>query len=670
MSLRQTINDDLCHKLRLVGLTKGEVLPIVNTITRSVQAEGPENVVKRLKLLKQAAVNLLAHQEIELPWIAHDSNGPKGPWRVVWKKLKSSNHKQQKRALNALMVYASFVLPKNTSPSQTQEKKFLSSVTHTTQEIEWRELGVKQLTEVRVKSFTAALRRLQLVAGKPHYTGSLPDAMLQLTKLNGADEKGVRKSERAIDSFLVSHKFLSFQAFPEVQEVLGEIGEDYRTLSHPWNGYHLDWRSVKVEDFDQEIGVIGYSQEPGFKFRAFASPNQVLQCAMDLMKRNLLDYLKQCPWDNTHDQSKGVSMVQGWLKEGKTVYSVDLSDATNNFPLTYQMKVLRSLGVIPDSTQRLFELVCRSPYKLMWGNRDNVSWDVGQPLGAGPSFPTFALSHAVLALQAEVLAGIPRNEAGSTFLILGDDFVTNHAEVHERYRELLSVLRCPISEAKCLTSEFAGEFAGKLIMQDYVFHGFKYKEVSDKSFMAIIRTLGKQALSRDLLTKDQYNYAKLVESFPEPMGLGFNPSGIPLAQRWEHWLMVEEELKRHKIRPLTATESELKNSFMYQSKKAYFRYFQAEHEETTPFVTKSTDKVTAVMETIRGAELTASVVNRGDPRPDPLLEVRTRKIGEIQSRMLRLREARSESEDPSINTKLDENQGLNGGSLSNLKPKL
>jgi hypothetical protein len=634
MSFRQTINDDLCHKLRLVGLTKEETLPIVNSITRSVLAEGPENVVKRLKLLKQAAINHLAGQNIDLPWIAHNKNGPKGPWKCVWKKLASSNHKQQKRALNAMMVYASLVLPKTASPTSNQEKKFLSSVMHSEDELLIRNRGVHIV--IRSHEFEVALRRLKNTIGKPRYVGEIPEAAIHLTKLNGADKQGVKKTERNINLCLTNPAFQAFQAFPEVQKALGEAGEDYRELTHPWNGFHRDWNTVNLDDIDGNIGVVGFSQEPGYKFRAFASPNQVLQVSLNALKNYLLNILKSCPWDNTHDQEKGVMVVQEWLKDNKTVYSVDLSDATNNFPLKYQMEVLKSLGVIPESTLRLFKLVCQAPYKLMWGTKELVQWDVGQPLGAGPSFPTFALSHAVLALQAEKLAGISQRDAGSTFLILGDDFVTNHPDVHLHYRKLLATLRCPVSESKCLTSSLAAEFAGKLIKKDYVFHGFKYKEVTDQSFMAVVRTLGKQALSKQLLTEKQYQYAKAVEFVPEPMGLGFNPKGVPYSVRYEFWLHLEEKLQASKRKPSTATEDELRNSFMYNSRQNYLRYFPVVTRPTPKPISKSQDKTVEVMQVMRGSALTSTVVARGDPRPSPTLDIQTKKLVQLKREILEL----------------------------------
>lgn len=143
MALSQTLQDELCHKLGAVGLPEHLRVQLVSQVIRQVTAEGPESVVKRLKVLKQAAVNTLAGQPVSLPWIAHTANGPKGVWKPVWRWLKSQKHRTKVRALNTVMVYASIVLPKQADPTPTQAKKFLGSVEVEPAEMQARTFRVK-----------------------------------------------------------------------------------------------------------------------------------------------------------------------------------------------------------------------------------------------------------------------------------------------------------------------------------------------------------------------------------------------------------------------------------------------------------------------------------------------------------------------------------------------
>lgn len=613
MTKSQALGDDLCVKLRMVGLSRQVVLPLVNHITRQVRAEGPENVVKRLKVLKQAAIDMLAGGEPKFPWVSHTAHGPRGPWRPVWTLLSRSSFKHKKRAFNAVMVYASLVLPKRAGPTRTQERKFLDSVEHTKTEVFRRQVVLKEaMRKDRFRSGAQALKKALVSRDwNPRMAYHIPDIREYLVQRYGAEEVAVRKRETQLMNFLGGSCGLAIHSFPQVQRCLGELGEDHFSLTHPWNGAHLDWRKVRP-DVEHTIGVVGSTQEPGFKFRAFASPSPVVQCAMEGLKNNLLAALKLLPWDCTHDQEAGVRRVQEWLKAGHTVHSVDLSDATNNFPLSIQTALLKYLGVKEEDV-KLLELVSRSPYRLTWDQDTTVTWDVGQPLGAGPSFMAFALAHACVALDAEISVGVT---PGSSFLVLGDDFITNNDAVHAAYRSRLGELSCPISESKCISSNQIGEFAGKVIGPKYIYHGYKFRDVSNLSFMSVVRTLGSQAISRKLLTPDQYSYCQLVKEMPEPWGLGFNPSGRPFADRYADYLDLAEQ--RREAEPIRITAESLKTKWHCAAQHRVWRYYPMVER---PQVVSRSRTVNSVRDQVwemiipGGRPVTLA---KGDPRPDPL----------------------------------------------------
>lgn len=634
MTLSQTMQDNLCQKLRAVGLTKEETLPLVNLISRQVAAEGPENVVRRLKVLKQAAVNKLAGREVDLPWIAHTPKGPKGPWKVVWSKLESKQYSHRKRAINALMVYASLVLPERACPTTTQERKFLSSVVVPPTDAARRNAAAEGVaSKYAWRRAVFEVKKILLGTGWTPRLSQPPEADVFALRHKGLPPKGseamsakVAKIDRMVLSFLGTDMGRTFQPFPEIQACLGQKGLDYAELTHPYNNYYGRWQDSDLPP--SAVGVIGSSQEPGYKFRAFAAPNLILQAALEPLKDNLLRAISKLPSDCTFDQGRGVSVVQDWLSRGQEVFAVDLSDATNNFPLVLQVKLLTALG-LPDTSVRLLELVSRSPYTLMWDKERTVEWTVGQPLGAGPSFPAFALAHTTLAMMAGLKAGLSALEAWDSFLILGDDFVTNSAPLHSEYRRLLGVLECPISEAKCLQSAVMSEFAGKLITQQHVYHGYKYREMSDKSFLDVLRTLGRKAISRTLLSEKQYATAKALADIPEPYGLGFNPKGVPLADRYQKYLMLKDILSEDKPPPVV-TLSELKNQLAYSSNVRTFRYFPADRpkdRETETLVgikelVKAVPKWAAEVSLGKSVDTVSVAVNSGDPRPDQAVDAR------------------------------------------------
>jgi len=633
MTISQALRNELCQKLRGVGLSKEVTLPLIDTITKQVNAEGPENVVKRLKVLKQAAINVLAGGDATFPWISHTNGAPKGPWKPVWKMLEHSSHKHRKRAFNALMVYASLVLPKRACPTAAQERKFLSSVEHSSVEAQVRNERAESLSQTKEwRRSEYALLSMLGTAGWTSKLSEAPDAISYILRKKGVegDARAVTYAERQLLTFLGTDAGREFHPFPSVLATLGSVGQDYFDLVHPYHNAYGDWRESVPST--EPVGVIGSTQEPGMKFRAFASPNLILQAALEPLKVNLLSAVSRLPFDCTHDQGKGIVKVQEWLHRSNTVFAVDLSDATNNFPLGLQTSLLRRIG-IDESHVRLLELVSRSPYKLMWGERKLVSWDIGQPLGAGPSFPAFALAHSCLAICAGLKAGLPLDEIQDSFLVLGDDFVTKSEGLHREYRKLLKELSCPISEQKCLESRIASEFAGKLIFANSVYHGYKYSTASDVSFLDVVRTLGPQAISEHFLTRDQVAVCKLVQDIPEPFGLGFNPKGLKYEVRYEKYLWLKNELSK-KDKPLEYVSlASLYNKFAHLARTPdLWNYFQADTRQFQETEARlgygqrmGTEKD---LFGVRQGVLLSMFIEKGDPRAKPPL-VKARELKAI-----------------------------------------
>lgn len=270
------------------------------------------------------------------------------------------------------------------------------------------------------------------------------------------------------------------------------------------------------------VGAIGLIQEPGLKLRAVANPNRVYQVALEPLGDALFGLLKDLPWDCTHDQSKAIPHVQQHISAGKVVHCVDLTSATDFFPLSLQLAVLRRIVIAGNRDYvGLFEFLSRAPWRL---GKEKICWSKGQPLGLYPSFASFALTHGLLLLSLN--HGCHEND----FFVLGDDVVILNDHLHAEYMLALEKLGCPTASAKSLDSCLVAEFAGKLITQKAVFPQPKWRDMSDDNFLDVVRLLGPQALR--LCRAKQRQVAKLLWELPEFLGgLGFNPRGLPLEQR-------------------------------------------------------------------------------------------------------------------------------------------
>lgn len=275
---------------------------------------------------------------------------------------------------------------------------------------------------------------------------------------------------------------------------------------------------VDAPDF---VGNIGLIQEPGYKLRAVANPNRIYQAMLKPLGDALFRKLTQLPWDCTHDQSKPFQTIQGHLLKGAQAHCIDLSGATDYFPLELQLDVLRECVSSTHDYVGLFSTLSRGKWRM---HDMKVSWKKGQPLGLYPSFASFALTHGLLLFY---LNGYRHDNA---FFVLGDDVIILDDTLNLAYRSCLDELGCPVSEAKTISSNIMGEFAGKLIFQDDVIPQLKWRSVSDDNFMDVVRLLGKRGLH--ILRPRQRSVVQKIMDIPEFLGgLGFNPKGLPLTER-------------------------------------------------------------------------------------------------------------------------------------------
>jgi hypothetical protein len=267
-------------------------------------------------------------------------------------------------------------------------------------------------------------------------------------------------------------------------------------------------------------GEVHFLQEPGYKLRSIASPYRLFQVASQPLKNDLGQLVRGLGWDCTHDQGKATPYVQEALKKHKTVYSVDLSSATDYFPFALQQIVLETIYGKDNSYVQLFRDISRSNWHSELGE---IVWKRGQPLGFNPSFFTFTLTHGLLLLTLN--GGRHNNE----FFVLGDDVVILNKKLFEKYTSLLSVMECPYAMDKTLVSCELAEFAGKVITPENIYPQLKWRSISDDNFLDLARIIGPRI--RLLLSKKQREIINVFSHIPDfihPYGLNWSYPGSNL----------------------------------------------------------------------------------------------------------------------------------------------
>jgi hypothetical protein len=453
--------ENTVRRLKIFGLSTTEAMQIVKEVNRLLRINGPEWTVSRLKTMKVAFVDKLAHLDPEWTWIKTRSGLPVGPFRAMF------NLKKPHKVLNSLMVYSQIVSP---SLTPNQWKKFHGSVvkvrdnpTNLFGSMSLALMGVKNI-EIPFHSDDRISRMLLSNVRSPSISGG----KMKTAVLNSKDRLRTANHFDARD-YINKHYP---HGLPEW--FMDEIHKNWSSVNSVHDG--LDSKGC--------VGRISFLQEPGYKLRAIANPLPIFQILLDPLKGALLDTLRLIPNDFTHDQDAGVDFVQRMLTDGINTSSVDLSDATNHLPLSDQMNVLKALFGSNSPELGLFEKVSTSGWLCDGPNGEEIlHWGTGQPLGLGPSFPSFALYHHFIMRYVisqyegnnESIASLVRcigprvaETRSYRYAIVGDDIVMDSIYT-DIYTRVIESLDCKISYDKCLFKTDVAEFCSRIITKKKVF---------------------------------------------------------------------------------------------------------------------------------------------------------------------------------------------------------
>lgn len=139
-------------------------------------------------------------------------------------------------------------------------------------------------------------------------------------------------------------------------------------------------------------------------------------------------------------------------------YSVDLTSATDRFPIALQQLVIEELlGVQVALAWK--DILIGYPFHVAGkGSGLKVHYGSGQPMGAYSSFPAFALTH-----HAVIRALARKSLVSKCYAVLGDDVVIRGDSLGKAYMSFLDDIKVPYSPAKTFISCEMLEFAKRVI---------------------------------------------------------------------------------------------------------------------------------------------------------------------------------------------------------------
>jgi len=508
---------DLMWRLVCVGLPNHLASQFSKEVEKYLVNSGPAWTVSRLKSIRNDYLRIRAG----LPTLTWVRKNRKGEWYGVLGSLIRYSRKSEKCWKRVLIAFSIYTGMRPKQPTVEHCVKFRNSVE-----------GAIDVPNSSLSYWVAKTAKSRL--------GTLcPAATVPLIAYQGHPAKRSPGIESSVpqDDFL--EKELDwFSAAPANEEFASVYFDAYSPLLHG-----LDYRCQLVDRSDKlgktkyhEISefkfhrnyevpplagnVVPLTKDGGWKVRWIASPFRVHQLALKPLGDSLFKALSELPWDCTYNQEYPLSKIQAALKCGKVIYSVDLSSATDFFPLSLQLSVLKALFPSSPYLTDLFRDLSRAYWRSFLGP---VQWTKGQPMGLYPSFPSFAITHGML------LATLNSGRHQDRFFILGDDVVILDTSLYQKYLTTISQLGCPYDESKSICSDQLAEFAGKIITADNIYPKFKIglPDSHQDSFMDLMRTYG-QGFERFLPNHLRKVYQQVAHLLP-PWGANHsNGMALPL----------------------------------------------------------------------------------------------------------------------------------------------
>lgn len=494
------------YRLSVIGVPKLIINQMVDDVFKWLKLSGVEWTVKRLKALKLSCIHQAANTNIALiPWVRKNKSGQYYGWigcLFRWCQNKGNMRSSQRRFARVIQALNISTLFTSQTVTVSQLDKFLKGV-NCIDDCDWD-----------YEFYSSFLSHVKRTIGKRTISRNGNSCI----EYRGSPSKKAPLPHN-MGSCPQDQQILSERRWFEGKEnyIFGwEYNELYAPVFAAVDG-PLEKTVPIITDEYMYGGEVHFLQEPGLKMRAIASPYRLHQLALKPLGDAIYRIVEESEWDCTYNQSKALPRIQDALLRGEMVYSIDLTGATDYFPLGLQLDALREIfGEVIDIN--LLRDISQMRFKSQHGD---IQWKRGQPLGLYPSFGMFTLTHGL------VLHFLAKGDA-TQFYVLGDDVVILNTNLYNEYIKFLDLSHCPWSKEKSINSNSIAEFAGKIITPYSIIPQYKWRMMSNDNFLDICTCLG--ARSRVLLTDRQKEVFDAVKHLLPPLGLNISKPGGNLAE--------------------------------------------------------------------------------------------------------------------------------------------
>nr|QIR30233.1 RNA-dependent RNA polymerase [Plasmopara viticola lesion associated mitovirus 10] len=241
---------------------------------------------------------------------------------------------------------------------------------------------------------------------------------------------------------------------------------------------YTDHRSFTASNRMAE-GKLSIVKDPELKMRVIAMVDYYSQWLLKPIHLDILNKLRNFKCDRTFTQDP----FHNWGKTmGNNFWSLDLSAATDRFPISLQEKLMGHI-YDPQLASAWRKILVERDYMTPEGNQ--LRYAVGQPMGAYSSWAVFTISHHLVVQWCSYLC---KQDDFDKYILLGDDIVINNDKVANKYITIMTRLGVDISVAKTHVSKNTYEFAKRWIKSKKEITGLPLRGIlnNTKSIQTII----------------------------------------------------------------------------------------------------------------------------------------------------------------------------------------
>lgn len=220
------------------------------------------------------------------------------------------------------------------------------------------------------------------------------------------------------------------------------------------------------------------------KVRVVAILDYFSQTALRALHDYLFRVLRKIPQDYTFNQGGALARAKEW----DFYYSIDLTAATDRFPISLEADLLKAL--LPEVyVNSWVHIMVGIPFEFQGRN---VNYAVGNPMGAYSSWNSFALAHHYVMYWC--CRELRMDWATSKYCILGDDVLIGDHRLAHKYKEVILLLGVEFSDIKTHESSKLFEFAKRLV--------YNGSEITPFPVSSLVETGKKSYLLTNLLMEE------------------------------------------------------------------------------------------------------------------------------------------------------------------------